>query len=598
MRQKGTLLKSVQNFFRSAWKDLLTAAVLMAAVSLLLFYWLELGSNDLSIPISYGGGDEFSVINTARLVMDCGWNTGTDRLAATDDYYYNNNEIISGLHNADIVCIKFFLAVTGNHPIKAANLTYLAAFYLIAGTSYLVFRLLKLQKWLSFAGALAYAFLAFIFMRGMGHLNLSCYYFVPFGVLMAMWVYEDKNFMRIRKGFFHDRRNWGGLVMAFLIATQGIGYWQVFACFCILVAAAAGFIRTKDWSYVNRGFGAIAAIVAAVFVNCIPVFCTMLSKGALSPASRYRGGTEGEAYGLKIVQLFLPVNGHGIDFWQECLDLYNEHMPLVNENRTAYIGLVGAVGFLILTFWLFTNRKDNTILRKRLTVLADMNICCVLLATVGGIGSMLYLAGFQILRSYNRISVYIAFLCITAFCLTAQYAQERFQKKAVRTAYKAAVFGCMLFAVWEQNPGYRLNTEVNKVNWNSEAAFVADIEAVLEEDAKILQLPYVSFPEDEAHYEMGPLAHLSGYFHSDKLRWSFATVYGSPSDLWYQETASLPAAEMVAQAREKGFSGIYIDRRGYAKEEAAQLEAQLTEYLGREPIVCSRGVLSFFKIAE
>ena len=79
----------------------------------------------------------------------------------------------------------------------------------------------------------------------------------------------------------------------------------------------------------------------------------------------------------------------------------------------------------------------------------------------------------------------------------------------------------------------------------------------------VLQLPYVSFPEDEVHNEMGALAHYAGYFHSNKLRWSFATLYGSDTDKWYQQTASLPAEDMVREAREKGFAGIYIDRRGY-----------------------------------
>ncbi len=587
---------SIKNFVNRIYKDFAAVAGIMAVVTGVLFYCFNLKTADLSVPISYGGGDEMSIINTARLVQECGWNTGTDRLSAPDGYYYNNNEIISGLHNGDILAVKFFLLVGGNDAVKAANLTYLSAFYIIALVAYIVLRQLKIKELVSASGALVYAFLPFIFMRGMGHLALSCYYFVPFGVLMAVWIYEDEKFMLPGKGFFRYKRNIGGLVMAFLIAVQGIGYWQIFACFMIMVAMVTAFIRNHDWKYIKRGCTAIGSIVAAVFINCIPVFITMLSAGAMSAESRYRGGTEGEAYGLKIVQLFLPVNGHGIDIWQQCLDLYNEKMPLVNENRTAYLGLVGIVGFIILAYWLFTSRRDDTCLKKRLTVLADMNMASVLLATVGGIGSMLYLAGFNIIRSYNRISVYIAFVCITAFCLVAEYAAGKFKKTAARAAYSLAVCAFMMFAVWEQNPGYRFDTAVNAKKWNSEGNFIAAIENVTEEDDMILQLPYVSFPEDEVHNEMGALAHLSGYFHSDKLRWSFATLYGSDTDKWYQQTASLPAEDMVREVRAKGFAGIYIDRSGYTEEEWKKLESDLIRCLGTEPIVCERGVLSFFAI--
>lgn len=80
---------------------------------------------------------------------------------------------------------------------------------------------------------------------------------------------------------------------------------------------------------------------------------------------RIRSIADSETYCLKIIQLLLPVNGHGIRPLEKLIYAYNEYVPCVNENWTAYIGIVGAVGFLFLLVWLFTRRKNESTLTKR-----------------------------------------------------------------------------------------------------------------------------------------------------------------------------------------------------------------------------------------
>lgn len=576
--------------------DVVTVAGMMAVVTICLYGVFDLKAADWSVPFWYSGGDEYSLINTARLVEECGWNTGTDRIAATEDYYYNNNEIISGLHNADVLLVKFFMLAGGNNIGLAANLTYLSAFYLIALVSYIVLRLLRLKRWTAASGGLVYAFLSFIFMRGMAHISLSSYYFVPLAVLMAVWVYEDERFMAPQKGFFKYRRNIGGIVMAFLIASQGIGYWQVFACFFVLVAAVTSVIRTKSLKPAWRGGIAIAVTAVAVVISCIPAFVSMAASAGAGAVSRPRSAIEAELYGFKITQLFLPVNSHGISILEEAISGYNQYMPLVNENSTAYIGLAGIMGFAVLFIWLFADKKSQSQLGKRLSVLSDMNICAVLLATIGGFGGMVYLLGFDMLRCYNRISVFIAFICIAALCLAVDYAEQRIKKSAVRRTFIVVFVVFMMFSLWEQIPEIRIDYEENAQKWYKEKEFTGAIEEVCSKDDKIYMLPYMSYPEKTSDSSIAPLSHLSGYFHSKNLRWSFGTITGSESDVWCEETSKLPAAEMVQSLKEKGFAGIYINRKGYDASELEILENELQEYLGVEPIVSSNGTLSFYKM--
>lgn len=576
--------------------DVVTVAGMMAVVTICLYTVFNLAAADWSVPFWYNGGDEYSLINTARLVEECGWNTGTDRISATEDYYYNNNEIISGLHNADVLLVKFFMLAGGNNIGLAVNLTYISAFYLIALVSYIVLRLLGLKRWTAASGSLVYAFLSFIFMRGMAHISLCSYYFVPLAVLMAVWVYEDERFMAPKKGFFRYRRNIGGIVMAFLIASQGIGYWQVFACFFVLVASVTSVIRTKSLKPAWRGAIAIAVIAIAVIISCIPAFVSIAVSAGMGTVSRPRNATEAELYGFKITQLFLPVNPHGIPILEEAISGYNQYMPLVNENSTAYIGAAGIMGFAVLFVWLFADKKSESRLGKRLSALSDMNICGVLLATIGGFGGMIYLLGFDMLRCYNRISVFIAFICITALCLAADYAGQKIKKSAVKRTFIVIFVMFMMFSLWEQIPQVSVDYEGNAQKWYGEKEFIAAIEEVCNEDDKIYMLPYMSYPERTVDSNVAPLSHLSGYFHSKKLRWSFGTIMGSESDVWCDETSRLPVVEMVQSLKEKDFAGIYINRRGYDTSVLEIRESELREYLGVEPIVSSDGMLSFYKI--
>lgn len=250
---------------------------------------------------------------------------------------------------------------------------------------------------------------------------------------------------------------------------------------------------------------------------------------------RIRSIADSETYCLKIIQLLLPVNGHGIRPLEKLIYAYNEYVPCVNENWTAYIGIVGAVGFLFLLVWLFTRRKNESTLTKRLTVLADLNICGILLATMGGFGSIIFMTGIEIIRGYNRISVFIGFFAITAVCLLLNEWEGKIAKTVWKCVYMGGVALVMLFAIWEQNPSVSFNFESNKEEWISDADFFARVDAVMDEDDSIFQLPYAEYPEGDIQNDMGHLSHYIGYLHSDKLKWSFGTTDGSDTDIWYDK---------------------------------------------------------------
>lgn len=576
-------------------KEAVALAVLMFALTVLLVYFYDLTGVDFNKPFYYFGGDEMSIYQTCRMIEDTGWNTGTDRIAAMDEYFNNTTDMIAGFHNSDVLIAKVMMFVTGNNVALSANLTFLSMFYMIALVTYIACRLLKLSHWISAGAGLVYSTLAFAFIRGLTHLQLTAYFFVPLAFVMAIWIYEDEKFMLLGKGFFRYKRNIGGLVMAALISSAGIGYWQIFSCFIMLVSLLAKYLRTKDKKVFNRGWTSIFSVVLFLLIGIIPEIITILT-GKFNMAGRVRSLADSEMYSLKLIQLILPVDGHGIESLQSLIDNYNEYVPLVNENWSAYIGLLGVAGLIFLFVWMFVGRKDETPLRKRLSLLADINICCFSLATIGGIGAILFVAGFEILRGYNRISVYIAFASILAMCMLIDEGVLKLKNIYLKCVAIAVTCLMMIFVAWEQNPRIGFDYEGSAARWDNDAEFYARVDEVMEQDDMILQLPYASCPEGDVQNDMNHMEHITGYIHSRKLRWSYGVLYESENDLRWQQLVEQDAADMIDDAKQKGFKGIYINRNAYETEDWKALETDIQEVLGVQPLVSGDGMLSFYKI--
>lgn len=580
--------------FKRCYKEIIAVIAISVAVTAFLMHYYNIQNLDFSIPFRYIGTDEMSTLVEAKMVQETGWNIYTDRLAAP--YGFDNaNNIISGLHNFDTFTTKIFTLITGSYA-AGVNWTFISAFYLIAIVSYIVLRNLKIKEWIAVCGAVDYALLPFIFLRNEEHLVLSCYYFVPLLVLMCLWIYEDEKFLNVGKGFFKYKRNIAAIVISFFIANSGIVYWQFFGCFFLCVTVFANIVRTKKFSYIKKGVVSIGMIIVFMAIGCIPEIIDIIG-GASGTAGRLRSIPDAELYGLKIIQLILPVRGHGINYLESRIADYNESAPLVNENYTAYIGVIGIIGLVILLTFMFRYKKEtDSLLCSRLGALSELNIAAILMGTIGGLGACFFVFISQTLRGFNRISVYIAFFCITAVCLVLDYLYRKLNKRTIKYIMSIAMAVFFVMCIKEQNPDVGLPIEESTAEWNNDKKFIAEIENSVEPGTMIYQLPYHKYPEGGTQNEMYDFELFKGYLHSDTLKWSFGISYGTEEDVWDYETASLDISDMIAELREKGFGGIYLDRNGFDTGEWIVIEEKLGEELGIKPIVSSDGQLSFYKI--
>lgn len=140
--------------------------------------------------------------------------------------------------------------------------------------------------------------------------------------------------------------------------------------------------------------------------------------------------------------------------------------------------------------------------------------------------------------------------------------------------------------------------ETAKNNFELDKNFVADIESSLPENSAIYQLPYMPFPETASLYRLHTYDLAAGFLHSKTLRWNYAGMKGRSGDLFYRMLSQEPIQKQIQVIENLGFSGIYIDRRGF-KDNGNLIINDLLNILGNDSIKRrADGEIVFFKIPQ
>jgi phosphoglycerol transferase len=349
---------------------------------------------------------------------------------------------------------------------------------------------------------------------------------------------------------------------------------------------------------------ATAAVLAAsiglmVVLNLSPSIAYRLQHG-VDAAVATRGPGDVELYGLKVADLVLPIEGHRLSPLARVAQRYRSTTPIPGEPAGA-LGIVGTVGFLALLGGFLVAALQAR--RRRLGLFMYLGATltlCLLIADTGGFATLIsYLVSPQI-RAWNRIGIFIAFVCLAGVGLLVERLGERLRLTA--TGVTAVVAAIVVVGVLDQTgsatvPPY---AEV-ATTYRSDRAFVGSIEGQLPPGAMVLQLPYQSFPEAQGSQlggrlsaAMGDYDHFREYLHSTRIRWSYGSMRGRSADwAFVLQRLSMPTTVLAATA--DGFQGLVIDRAGYF-DAGRGVEEQLRIILGAEPTVSDDGTLSFFDL--
>ncbi|MBA4065264.1 MAG: hypothetical protein C0501_16435 [Isosphaera sp.] len=355
------------------------------------------------------------------------------------------------LHDFPVIDHLHFLAIwllghVVSNLLVLYNLYFLLTFPLTVLTTMVVCRRLGLSLPAAATGGLLYAFLPFHYQRWENHYFLAAYWMVPLSLLPAFAI------LRGELPFFHKEpdgtfrrqlktwRTLGLVVLAAAVASAG-AYYAFFACALTAFAGVYAAVALREWRAAAAAGGVVALVMGFGVANHVPTYLYQAERGVNPITQRYP--EEADHYGLKITHLVLPIEDHNLPAFNRLKWLYNAaQRPAETENRSASLGLVGAAGLLglVAVAVLPVGRGWPW------GPLAGLAVFAVLLATVGGLGSVFNLLVTPQVRAYNRASVFVGFFGI----LAAVWALDRVwaTHRAGLPARYAAGFGVGLLAVF------------------------------------------------------------------------------------------------------------------------------------------------------
>ena len=554
---------------------------LCTAALITLGLFINYRNVNLSYPMMYTGGDDVGMYAQIKSIIQNGTTLITPLeggAAGADMFDYLYSDKLSFL-------IVKMIGIFVKNPYTAAALFYFLNHYLIALTGVWVCRKLKISRPLSVAAGVLYAFSPFIGMR-FGHLWLTPYFMLPIACLAAIRVIDGKVFeedapLRRNKTF------WRMAGMCFACAFTGL-YYAFFTCAMLAAATVIRCFREKERKFSRIFYPTvlIGAVGIGVLTSMIPSIVYWRLNGVnASSELTMRSMADPEVYALKMTRMLLPRTLHRVPKLWGLTQVYLNNYPLNNENDTAALGVIAAVGFVMSIIMLLAGRK------KYLTV-TSLNMSAFLIGTLGGLGSFISVFINMPMRCYNRISLVIMFLSLM---MCAMLLEEVVKKRRTLTlTILAAVMVCVGFFDQTIPAGNQNADSYEEIRDEVHAA-----EAQLEPGDSVFTLPYDNWPSPRIP---GSYILHAGYIESENLHWSYGAMQGRAEANWQEAAADKEPYEMIQDLREAGYDGIWLDtalmNQKYGDDYTAVLKEDISAILEEEPEISRYGRICFWKIPE
>jgi phosphoglycerol transferase len=616
---------------RTKGRTLLIDAVLVAIAALVILVpVLELWDADLDIPLAYVRGDPgvytyepdapfYEML--AKGGIDNTWFLTNPDLGAP--FHQQLFDFPVGLDNLNLVGLKVLGTVTGDVG-ATVNIFYVLTFVAVAVSMLLVLRALGVSRAVAAVIALLYAFLPYHFTRGVPHLFLSSYWVVPLGAYLVLRVASKSPPFTTERGTDNTAddaswrvRLWNKSGVLWLLACVAIAssgaYYAAFTLLFLVVLGVVDFIARRRRRVLASAGIAIAAIGVVATFNLAPTFVYYAIHGQDTAVVR-RNPSETEFEGLKISQLVLPVEHHRIQALADVQTKSTKYTPTRSE-RGQQLGFIGAVGFAaLLVALLVAIRRDRRAPppepldpdvaatapvpppAEAMLSMGVLTVFGILMATISGFSILLFGFGIRELRSWNRISVFIAFFAFTAVAYGLDWLRRRLPSR--RWTTPAVVVGLLVVLVVgildQVSPAVIPDYAATAARWDSDAQLVGRVERALPSGASVFELPYRYFPEAPQMGSLGPYDLVRPYLHSQGLKWSFGGMLGRDAD-WQASTAALPAREMLDRVAAIGFDGLLYDFGSTYQGGAASAD-DISAVLGEKPAVSHDLQLGFWDL--
>jgi len=535
----------------NAWLVFLTeAAVAFAALFVVLAGWRR----DFRVPLTFTR-DALEYLMQVKGTIDNGWWWVHPRLSAPgvfEQVQYPSNTTVD---QAIVWIVHLFTRDVG----LCINATWMIMIVLSALIASRCLALLGVPRRVAIPAGLLFALSPYALFRNIDHFSLATY-LVPIPCAVALLIATGR-FVHLHK------RTKGALEIGSVLVGLNYPYYAFFACFLILVASFVAVAAEWNWRELRRGLVFVGAICFATVVNLAPSLYVWHRDG--KPVSiPEKHAAEAEQYGLKIRQLVSPADPSFPPFrhWMEREE--DANYPLETENDMSKLGVIGAIGFLMLLCGFFApTMAARAVSDRRLFVNASrLTLAALLLATVGGFGSLFNLLVSPEIRAYNRVTPFIAFFSLLGIALTVERLLARTDtSRDKQWATTTALIAALIIGVYDESqaagPLNQKHTAIRQ-EWAALGAFVGSLENRLPAGAMVFQLPVLTYLNEIGREQMQPLDHIKPYLVSTRVHWSFPAISDSVVR-WQQQVGRLPTPVLATALTAQGFHAVLVDRNGY-----------------------------------
>lgn len=565
---------------------------------LLYFYHLDLGTL-IKYPISYQG-------DTLTTLMRI-------KLLATDEFPLFSYPVSKHLSApflfeladypqpiaAQLFFQKIFTLFTDN-IFLVFNLYILSSYFLVANVMFFVLRLIKIDIYIAVLISILYTFLPFHSYR-IPHTYYIQYFLLPVAIFLILKLWDKKPLFFKSDGGKEKYKldiSWKNIFIIIILVIISIWnfYYTFFLAFLTLIATLSSYLTHKNKSHILSGILFLLFLTLPFAINLKNIQQYQVFHGKNSMVAN-RNFSEAELYGLKLSYMLLPINNHRIDTLAKLKRKYTSSIK-INEGIGAPLGIFGSVSFIgLFLYFLNLKRRCKNDYMNRLSIL---NLYAFLLGTVGGISAIFALIVSPEIRGYNRISIIIATIVYFALALYLTNLINKFSLKKITVLIISIIILTIGILDITPNSITFKPTQHNIAKFNSDKDFIEKIKKssyIQPGKNKILQLPYMNFPEHGPINNMPDYAQSIGYLHdiNNSFQWSYGAIRGRLTDMWINELLKKKLKNQINILEKAGFVGIYIDRYGY-KDNAKSLEQELKNLLHEKPIVSNNKRLSYFKL--
>lgn len=568
--------------------------ITLLTVALIWCIVLRMWEADWHIPFDYGtelGNDVFGSSTWIKSYIENGFSweqNGFSVPFSTDrKTHFGVDRTVLLL---EIVCSQIFSCYG-----SCLNTLYLMSFLITALAAVYSLRCLQFSRWISLSGAVLYTFLQYHLMRGEMHLYLSFYYSAPLAVLIMLWIVDEslfaEHFTRPCTGRFKN------VHIHMLLFSLIIGLQQSYYSFYSAIGIAFALLYSlcqKKFVKAAESFTYLAVIsITAILGNINALFHT--SEITMEYMRQQRTVASIEAYGLKIVNLLLPVQNHRLTVLARLRQHYDS-ITGAGNNEGAWIslGLILSLCFIVsLTAFLPNKWAD-----KRIRPCAAFILILVLISTVGGGSSLIGLV-FSMLRCYNRMVVYIAMFCVIIFAVLAEKAGNILSvRKIPQGIQRSMLIFLTVFGIWDQTtPANVYAYGATKYEYMQDDKFVQAIEAEMPEGALIFELPMLPAGTTSvcnlSDYEL-----YRPYLHARSTKWLHMYSVGSQTDQWVNMLRGFPLRTVIDIIACCDFQGVYLDSAGYSPEEWERVLTVMDSLENTDPVCSEDGQKVFYNLTD